>query len=534
MTRRSRTGVHRILEYLGSSVLDVAAAEGDLDAEVTGVHIHDPADEPLVPPGALVLGVGVVGARQLRDLLGAAEPGAALVVKHPVEVDDEVRAVARRTRTPVLGLNRSASWSHVAALIRSMLDEDGPEAPDDPPDDLFTLANAVCALLDAPITIEDRACRVLAYSERQDEADAPRVETILGRQVPEHLRQLMDRLGTYRELYKSREPVYIQHGDIHRTAVAVRSGDEILGSIWAVTREELSPARKRALADAATIVAMRLLRIRAGADTRRRLRTELLSTVLAGGAQAVEAAGRLGVSGGCLCVLAAQLVPEAEHEDPVRAESERQRFGDALALHLGTIHPRSAAALIGSVAYAILPAPAAGDAGQRAVRVAEDFLHRVGHRYAANIGVGLSAAGLIEVARSRADADRALRVLRSRRASGAVAAYPAVQFESLLLQLGDLAAAEGQRPRGPYQLLLEHDAGHGSDLAGTLRAYLEAFGDVVSAAAAMEVHANTFRYRLKRAVEVSGIELNDHRARLHVMLQMEIFTPPPRDRDVSW
>ncbi|MFI6498150.1 PucR family transcriptional regulator [Nonomuraea typhae] len=533
MTRRSRTSVHRILEYLGSSVLDVAAAEGDLDAEVTGVHIHDPADEPLTAPGGLVLGVGVVGARQIRDLLGAAEQCVALVVKHPVEVDDEVRAAARRTRTPVLGLNRSASWSHVAALIRSMLDEDGPEAPGDPPDDLFTLANAVCALLDAPITIEDPSSRVLAYSERQDEADASRVETILGRQVPEHLRQLMDRFGTYRELYKSREPVYIQHGDIYRTAIAVRSGDEILGSIWAVTREELSQARKQALADAAKIVAMRLLRIRAGADTRRRLRTESLSTVLAGGAQAVEAAGRLGVSGARLCVLAAQLVPEAEHEDPVRAESERQRFGDALALHLGTIHPRSAAALIGSVVYAILPAPAAGDAGQRAARVAEDFLHRVGHRYAANIGVG-SPADLIEVARSRAEADRALRVLRSRRARGVVAAYPVVHFESLLLQLSDLAAAEGQRPRGPYRLLLEHDAGHGSELAGTLRAYLEAFGDVVSAAAAMKVHANTFRYRLKRAVEVSGIELDDHRSRLHAMLQMEIFTLSPCDRDVRW
>jgi DNA-binding PucR family transcriptional regulator len=93
----------------------------------------------------------------------------------------------------------------------------------------------------------------------------------------------------------------------------------------------------------------------------------------------------------------------------------------------------------------------------------------------------------------------------------------------MLLQLGDLALAEDQRPSGPYQLLLTYDAEHGSDLVATLRSYLEAFGDIITASGAMGVHSNTFRYRLKRAVEVSGIDLNDHRARLNAMLQLEIF-----------
>ncbi|MFI9550062.1 PucR family transcriptional regulator [Nonomuraea endophytica] len=532
MMSRPRINVRRILDDLGSSVLDVAVSSGDLDAEVTGVFIHDPADGQPIPPGGLLLGVGVVGPRRISDLLEAAGRSVALVVKHPVAVDDEVRATAARTGTTLLGLDRSASWSQVAALMRAMLADGGAATADDVPDDLFALANAVCALVDAPITIEDRSSRVVAYSERQDEADPSRVETILGRQTPERLRRLMDELGTYRDIYKSLEPLYLHHEDIFRTAIAVRSGDEILGTIWAVTREELSPARKRALTDASKIVAMQMLRARAGADTRRRLRADLLSTVLAGGQEAAEAADRLGVPGGQLCVLAAQLIPTkpdksrenlAVEEDPVKQESERQRFGDALALHLSAIHPGSAAALIGPVVYAVLPVHAPGDAEQRAVRVAESFLDRVGHRFTANVGVGLPAADLTEVTRARADADRALRVLRSRRASGTVAAYRSVQFESLLLRLADLAAAERQRPGGPYLLLLAHDAGHGSDLAGTLRAYLEAFGDIIAAAAAMEVHSNTFRYRLKRAVEISGIDLNDHRARLDAMLQMEIF-----------
>ncbi|MFI6906980.1 PucR family transcriptional regulator [Nonomuraea sp. NPDC050394] len=527
MTSRPAINVRRILEDLGSSVLDVAVPSGDLDAEVTGVFIHDPADGQPIPPGGLLLGVGVTGPRRISDLLEAAGRSVALVVKHPVTVDDEVRATAARTGTTLLGLDRSASWTQVAALMRAMLAGGAPAAADDVPDDLFALANAVCALVDAPITIEDRSSRVVAYSERQDKADPSRVETILGRQTPERLRRLMDELGTYRAIYRSLEPLYLHHEDIFRTAIAVRSGDEILGTIWAVTREELSPARKRALTDSSKMVAMQMLRARAGADTPRRLRAGLLSAVLAGGQDAAAAAERLGVSGGHLCVLAAHLAepgePPAVEEDPVKRESERQRFSDTLALHLSAIHPGSAAALIGRVTYAVLPVRAPGDAEQRAVRVAESFLDRVGHRFTANIGVGTQAADLSEVPTARADADRALRVLRSRRASGTVAAYRAVQFESLLLRLADLAAAERQEPGGPYQLLLAHDAGHGSDLAGTLRAYLEAFGDVIAAAAAMKVHSNTFRYRLRRAVEISGIDLNDHRARLDAMLQMEIF-----------
>lgn len=382
----------------------------------------------------------------------------------------------------------------------------------------------MCALLDAPVTIEDRSARVLAYSGRQDEADPGRVETVLGRQVPERYQRMLEERGFFKQLYQSRDPIYMElgEGSINRAAVAVRTGDEILGSIWVAVREPLTEQRRRALADAAKIVALRLLRERAGADTQRRLRADLLSTVLAGGGEAAEAAGRLGIATGRLCVLAAQLTDHPEG-DPARGESDRQRFCDAFALHVGAIHPKAAAALVGSIAYAVLPLHAGGDEEARAVRVAESFLARVGPRHPANIGVGRLAASLSQVARSRADADRALRVLRARSTAGQVAGYTAVHFESLLLQVSDVVVAEDQTPTGPYQRLLAHDAEHGSELVATLRAYLDAFGDVNLAAARVHVHANTFRYRLKRLLEISGLDLSDPDARLTVMLQMRIF-----------
>jgi DNA-binding PucR family transcriptional regulator len=524
---RPRASLGRILQDLGTTVLDVAASPGDLDTEVTGVHIFDPLDELIVPPGGIVLAVGVRNAAEICSLIERAPAAAGVVVKLPVDVDEQVRATVLETGVAVLGLTRAASWAQVAALLRSLLAEaDLAEPGKGPQGDLFSLANAVCALLDAPVTIEDRSSRVLAFSGRQDEADPGRVETVLGRQVPERYLRMLDERGFFKQLYQSRDPIYMElddEGVINRAAVAVRSGDEILGSIWVAVREPLTDQRQRALADAAKIVALQLLRERAGADTQRRLRADLLSTVLAGGADAHEAAGRLGIATARFCVLAAQLVSDGAAADLARGESDRQRFCDALALHVAAIHPKAAAALIGSIAYAVLPLHSVGDEETRAVRVAESFLARVGPRHAANIGVGRLAANLSQVARSRADADRALRVLRAGGTSGQVAGYTAVHFESLLLQVADVAAAEEQTPTGPYQRLLDHDAEHGTELAATLRAYLDAFGDVSVASAQVHVHANTFRYRLKRLVEISGLDLSDPDARLTVMLQMRIF-----------
>ena len=125
-------------------------------------------------------------------------------------------AAAAESGVALLGLTRGASWAQLAALLRSLLAEGdvGDAEPETlggmPSGDLFTLANAIAALLDAPITIEDRSSRVLAFSGRQDEADPSRVETILGRQVPERYSRLLSDRGVFRDLYRSNQPLWVE------------------------------------------------------------------------------------------------------------------------------------------------------------------------------------------------------------------------------------------------------------------------------------------------------------------------------------
>jgi sugar diacid utilization regulator len=246
--------------------------------------------------------------------------------------------------------------------------------------------------------------------------------------------------------------------------------------------------------------------------------------VLAGGAAAHQAAIRLGLPAGPLCVLACQPLGA----QGAGLESASQRLADALTLHLGAIHADAAIARIGRLVYAVVPAghsdPA--EAASRICAVAASFVARIGHRDPVVIGVGGPAQSLPGLARARADAERTVRVLRDTSPCGRAARLDDVYLEAVLDRLGEVLEDDDDRSYGPIARLISYDAGNGTELTGSLRAYLEAFGDVGRAAADVHVHPNTFRYRLRRICEVSGLDLEDSRARLAALVQLSAIRRP--------
>lgn len=532
MSQRPRASLGRVLDDLGDSLLELVVGDREHEGEIGGVVIHDPDDEPVQPAGALVLGVGV-GADELPDLIrDVGKRGAVgLIVRSPVALTPAVASAASEagpSGIAVLGLRRGATWAQLTALLRSLLAEDdiGPAEPETlgglPSGDLFAVANAVGALLDAPVTIEDRSSRVLAFSGRQDEADPSRVETVIGRQVPEKYARRLTELGVFRELYREHRHVIVDPAEIgadtvskQRVAIAVRAGDEVLGSIWAAMDGEVSPERAAALQDSAKLVALHLLRVRAGADVQRRLRTDLVSTALEGGAGARDALARLGLADRSVVVMAAALRGDG---------GDAERVVDALAVHLAASVPASAVAMVGRIIYALVPVQGNGsDSEERASRLAEEFCDRLGSNAALVVGIGGVGVDVSGVVAARATATKVLRVLREGPASRRVARLPDVHTDSLLLELRDLAAARGERPVGPIAALMEYDEANGSDLVNTIRTWLDAFGDVRAAAAALFIHPNTLRYRLRRISELIDLDLNDPEQRFAAMLQLRIL-----------
>jgi hypothetical protein len=77
-------------------------------------------------------------------------------------------------------------------------------------------------------------------------------------------------------------------------------------------------------------------------------------------------------------------------------------------------------------------------------------------------------------------------------------------------------------PDTPLRRLREHDAKSSGELVASLTAWCRTSFDVPAAAAALHVHPNTLRYRLKRATKVSGLDVTQPRQLLALQLLLEV------------
>ncbi|MFI0468304.1 PucR family transcriptional regulator [Saccharopolyspora sp. 5N102] len=520
-----------LVARLGASLVSVAAAPGRGFAEVQSVIIHDPHDADDWPAGALLCAVGTRDSVKLADLVrrAAEREAAGVVVKAPAGVDQAVRDAVSAGGVALVELAREASWAHLSDSVRALLAADRLTPGDTQlgglaAGDLFAVADAVSALLDAAVTLEDRSSQVLAWSARQDDADEIRIAGIVGRQAPRSLTQSLAARGVFRRLDASREPIYVEPvspGTLPRMAMAVRAGAEVLGYLWAAVHEPFSAKRCQEFLEISKIVAIHLLQYRTRLDSQGTLRAELASNVLHGGDQAADAAARLGIATSKLSVLAVQVVRGDLDADDVAS----RRVADSFAVHLAAVHPRAVSTVIGEVVYVLLPWPmamAVAEARSRSVQLAREFADRTAERSGAVIAVGGVADDLNQVVPARAEAEQVLRVQRAQPEVPSVATFAEVQSMSLLLRLSDLLRVDGQRLVGPVEVLLRHDAAQRTRFAESLRAYLDEFGDTNAAASRMHVHANTFRYRLRRICEISGLDLADPDARFQAELHLRL------------
>ena len=529
MTARTSSGVGRLLDDLGTALVEIVA--GPIGGEpIRDVAIHDALEPGEVRADTILLGVGLRSADELCAVLDRGRM-AALVVRESFAIDGAVLAAAAGARTPVLALKPGVSWAEFSQLVRPFIALDGLGKELQPParvptGDLFGLANAICALVGAPVTIEGVDLKVLAFSDGQQYADESRFETIIGRAVPERCREELHRSGVLRRVYCTDEPVDVTGvpgAALERVAVRVGAGEEVLGSIWVAVADGLSVERRQVLSEMSKVVALHLLQARVTTDVEQRLRSELVARLLDGGPQAADAARRLRLGRGPFCVVALAMGSGEGGQSPA-AEAAYQRTCGALTAYLSAVHPRAVTGVVDGVMYVVLPASGLSEDDERAAGVlANQLLERTGGRdQAVLIGVGTVVTDRDGLPRSRADVDRVLRVLRTRGAGAHAAGVAEVFAEALLLELGSLVTEDHGSLSGPVTRLADYDRKHGTRLVESLSAWLDSFGDVPRAAASVHVHPNTFRYRLRRLAEIGRIDLNDPEARFAAMLRLRL------------
>lgn len=526
-----------VLESLGRDVVQVVSAPAGLDLPAGEPVIYDPEERSPISRGDLVLAVGIrPGSGHARRLIELAEESgaAALVFKTTAESIEELRETAAST-VALIAVPEEMTWTQLYGLLSltrfSASSETSAGIAGVPLGDLFALANAIAGVVGGAVTIEDPSRRVLAYSTLGDQPiDKARRGSILGRQVPDSpgMRALYrDVLAAGGVMSADAEAMKrtLRDGPTElddlksRSAVAIRAGNQAIGSIWVLhDTARLDEESERALAEAARIAVPHVIQARASRDVERRLRAEMLLTVLEGDGSVEEAAARLGFAGSApLSVIGFELASG----EPALDELQRERLVDVVLLHCEASYRQSAAVALGQTVYALLEGERALEQ-RRLVQLAEQVRTHAESRLGAALhaGVGSTVDAVRDVPTARREAERVLGVLRVDPNGRAVASIDDVRSAVVLHELKELSVEHASLARGKLERVVAHDAERGTSYAETLRVYLDEFGDVPQAAERIAVHPNTFRYRMRRLVELFDLNLDDPDERVVLELQL--------------
>lgn len=522
-----------VLDTLGLDVVEIVVAPRGLDVPIGELVIHDTEDDLLLHQDDLLLAVGVDGTRpEAVELVrrAGAQGAAAVAVKRRGSLPDELAAAAHQADVALLGVPPEIAWAQLHSLLRVATASHSlaqNETDDLPVGDLCALANAVAVMVGGATTIESRQSQILAYSNLDEPIDESRRQTILGRRVPQEWVARLEREGVFKRLWNSDDVILVDIGSDDagnrirpRLAVAVKAGDEVLGSIWVSEgRRPFSPEAERALREAGRIAALHLLRHQAGEDLERRRRSELLRLALEGRLPAEVLPSTIGVPAtGHMAVVAFEL----RTADPAAVVSQTGRLVNLISVYCEAYRRQAASVAIGPVVYLLLSLP---DRGRTEARtLAADILERTREALPTRLraGVGSTVEGVREVASSRWEADQALRILAAVDGDRDLAHIDDVRTHAVLLELRDVAEQHPRLRSGKYHALVDYDRKHGTAYVHTLRTYLDAFGDARAAAEAINVHPNTLRYRIRRAEELTGLDLDDPVERLVTQLQLHL------------
>ena len=244
----------------------------------------------------------------------------------------------------------------------------------------------------------------------------------------------------------------------------------------------------------ATVLAMELARLHSVAETELRLGRDLVEELLANTDEraVLSRAQALGYDVGrrhrVVIVVEDSAKPQRDHDS--RFHAVRRAARDA---GLGTLMvPR------GDVVVVLSCAEGVWDVFHR--RLLSELGRDVW------VGVGGPCEHLGDFPRSYREARLALRMRSADRRGGRTVFYEQLGTYRLLAEVDDLSAIDRFVDEW-IGALIAYDSDHGTDLVATLTSYLECRGNYDATSAALSVHRNTLKYRLRRIKEISEHDL---------------------------
>lgn len=493
-------------------LIPLPAAETGDDPLLSDVVLHE-SGTPADYSGTIVfVSTRIEDRFALGSLLD--EVGTAAAVVLPPDATTDVSMLPSHStrlfrRSPWVG------WSELFRVLVRLLGAGHIVSPAPQVDNLQALARWISSQTGAPVTIEDLDSRVLAYAVVGPGVDPIRNQTILGGAVPAWRIERLMSTGFLPAVWRSDDVVVrnAEDDDPARMVVAMKSGTETLGTIWAALdddtdREEL---RQLLLQVRQTAAAMMLREVHRD-QYERRLQESALVDLLSRGVDPGVPAALLG------------LQPDSRHA--VVALGSDTPASRSLMFHVQALRAGARTARVGDDLLVVLPALDDESAEADLADNLSRHLTRVSAAHAGPVAVGPVVDAIASLRDSAVVARQVLD------AAALSAAHPPhapvltaadVQDALTLVRAADLLDPMADTITEPLAALRRHDTDHGTAFIDTVAAVLDHPGNLSGAARELGIHANSLRYRLDRIRVVSGIDLHSAAARLRASLGLLVW-----------
>ncbi|MGC7101863.1 PucR family transcriptional regulator [Amycolatopsis lurida] len=534
-----------LLNALDSAVAEPVDTPAGDDIALSSVALVDAADLAMetrahFPMQDVYLHVGVDEAEAVRWLEEAVHrplaQRARVLMSKLARESAAMRKAAHHAGVALVAVHPKARWDQVFPRVQHILERSRGQGalPEDADllaadTDLFGLAEIVAQDAGGLVSIEDPRSQVLAYSTSDESADELRTLSILGREGPQDYLRALRQWGVFDRLRETDEVIEVPaHKELRtqpRMVVSIRepSGNaaiapRLLGSIW--LQQGRSPFKLDAadVLRGASAIAARIISRDLDAPSAEARLIQRLFGARGGGVDVPSVAGALNlpVTGPAAVIGFAPTATETSS-----ASTDLAGVAGMLRLHASAFRRDSVATVIGGRAYVLLPR-------YQSERDVTAWTRQMVGQAEAKRSIVLRAAtaipvpDLAQVATARAEVDRVLDGTADTFPQDRVTTLADSRTTVLLREILDLVGGRPELSDPRLDALLDYDREHSSNLRESVETYLAKHGDVRSAAAALQVHPNTLRYRIRRSQEIVGVDLTDAADRLLLELQLAL------------
>ncbi|WP_246011368.1 PucR family transcriptional regulator [Nocardia mexicana] len=531
-----------LLSALTSAVVTLVDAPAGEEVVVDSVAFMDVDDLAMdMPPGRalpevyLQVGVGDDDAtRWLRDLGERCPAEHRPRVVFSKSTSTQLRAIAHDAGIALVAVHPHARWEMVHALIERITGHGAGRraAVASAPaldTDLFGLAQSVAESTRGLVVIEDDQSRVLAYSaDSTASADTVRRLSVLGRQGPAGYLHWLQREMVFDRLRNTGDAVEVpaqpEWETRRRIAIGIREpardgvrSPMVLGTIWVQeATEPLHGDSAKVLRGAASIAGRAIWRTRQ-APTTDALLIQRLFGAHGGDVDLAAFADTFGMAADGR----AAVVGFARHASRESAEEAMHRGTVTLRLHASAFRQDCVTTRIGDRLYVLFPEHRSVD---RVTSWTRQVIGQLDDRSGLTLRAAIAApvAGLGDVARARAEVDRVLDRTANLPAAEPVTTLAHSRTTVLLAEILTLIGDNPQLRDPRLDTLIDYDTKYSADLRASLDAYLTHRGDVRTAATELRIHPNTLRYRVRRATQLMGLDLDSAPDRLLLEVQLAV------------